>query len=502
MKKTLSGLIAILGLFACFSMGQEAQEIIQLTNPPSSLNISHDSRQQVTMTFVMPSLAPERRGWQASEIMRLLKQDGETGGIVRAGLATVGGETMPTVTVSCTEKMMATIAGVVPSDLTLEQLREMAETRGLTLQHWHSPGTVLTEPIVPRYQSIEFLAEKVRGLLSEVGSLDVGDHVLVIEDNPVDLAFILTRLEVYDSPAFAKTFEVTVIEAEKGFSQRLGLYWGALQKAAPAGIDLKFTADPWVSKTNDIDYNGAEANINNINPRALFDFVSLSVAKGKARVAKKTTLAIQNNEEGTFYGGYTTPYRVSDDGKTYIDRTYNDGLSVTFNAIITSEQTTLHVTATNTAIVDNDLTSDQPPRLSRSELKTTIQVADGQSYILSGLNTVRTENTRTGVPGLSAVPVIGYPFGRTTKVDKEQEVYIILRSLSQGEQDATIAGQRQIEAERLAPKPAKKPWYCRKAKTATTGEKVQPADAGGQPADGASLTPANPGELTVRAVGG
>ena len=64
--------------------------------------------------------------------------------------------------------------------------------------------------------------------------------------------------------------------------------------------------------------------------------------------------------------------------------------------------------------------------LDKTEATTNLVVQDGQTVIIGGLIREDTDRTRTGVPFLSKIPVLGYLFGSTTRTASRVEIIILL----------------------------------------------------------------------------
>jgi general secretion pathway protein D len=76
----------------------------------------------------------------------------------------------------------------------------------------------------------------------------------------------------------------------------------------------------------------------------------------------------------------------------------------------------------------NDIGPQQPPSGSpiiiKREAETSVVLHDNQTLVLGGLIQTRRENTQTGLPGLSRIPVFGFLFGKT--VDKLNRTELLL----------------------------------------------------------------------------
>jgi general secretion pathway protein D len=64
--------------------------------------------------------------------------------------------------------------------------------------------------------------------------------------------------------------------------------------------------------------------------------------------------------------------------------------------------------------------------LNKAEATTNVVVKDGETIVIGGLIREDTDKSRTGVPWLSKIPLLGYLFGNTTDNATRQEYIILL----------------------------------------------------------------------------
>jgi general secretion pathway protein D len=78
----------------------------------------------------------------------------------------------------------------------------------------------------------------------------------------------------------------------------------------------------------------------------------------------------------------------------------------------------------------NDVGPPQPPSGSpiiiKREAETSVVLHDNQTLILGGLITTTRRSTRTGIPGLARIPVIGFLFGSTNDEFQRTELLIVI----------------------------------------------------------------------------
>jgi type II secretory pathway component GspD/PulD (secretin) len=64
--------------------------------------------------------------------------------------------------------------------------------------------------------------------------------------------------------------------------------------------------------------------------------------------------------------------------------------------------------------------------ISTRELSTHLFVRNGQTAVLGGLVSRETGRTRSGIPFLSAIPILGVLFGSTKNTDNNTELFLFL----------------------------------------------------------------------------
>src|SRR5262249_56884264 len=62
----------------------------------------------------------------------------------------------------------------------------------------------------------------------------------------------------------------------------------------------------------------------------------------------------------------------------------------------------------------------------KGEAERAVVLHDNQTLVLGGLIQPRREDTRTGIPGLSRLPVVGFLFGRTAETLRRTEMLLLI----------------------------------------------------------------------------
>lgn len=76
--------------------------------------------------------------------------------------------------------------------------------------------------------------------------------------------------------------------------------------------------------------------------------------------------------------------------------------------------------------INPETEDDEAPKFYTRELRSNLQVDDGQTLILGGLIQRKDQQVRTGIPFLSRIPYLGWMFGRTKTVKVGSEILMIL----------------------------------------------------------------------------
>jgi general secretion pathway protein D len=95
-------------------------------------------------------------------------------------------------------------------------------------------------------------------------------------------------------------------------------------------------------------------------------------------------------------------------------------INVNGNVLLDVEQEISNVAKTDTA-------STITPTITQRKVRSSIAVASGQTVLLAGLISEREDSSKSGIPGLSQIPVIGAGFGRHAATKTRTELIIFIR---------------------------------------------------------------------------
>jgi len=160
------------------------------------------------------------------------------------------------------------------------------------------------------------------------------------------------------------------------------------------------------------------------------------VSDGKAQVIASPHILIADNREASFQVGQQIPIPTSETnvtGTTNIQRTfqYKDiGIILKVKPQINesgvvSLELTQEVSSSATPI-DQISEGTSNPVINKIEATTNLVAKDKETIIIGGLIREDTTKTRTGIPLLKDIPILGYLFGTTAESKERVELVILL----------------------------------------------------------------------------
>jgi general secretion pathway protein D len=154
--------------------------------------------------------------------------------------------------------------------------------------------------------------------------------------------------------------------------------------------------------------------------------------RGNVRILSRPVLLAQNNQEARILVGSQRPFvqvfrsLPTDNGTRDQIVQYRDvGTSLTIVPTVNPDG---YVNLQLTQEVSNATNETQfgAPVISTREAQTYLFVRDGQTTVIGGLIDRQSEKTRSGVPGLIAIPLLGALFGSTVNTAVHSELFLFL----------------------------------------------------------------------------
>lgn len=199
------------------------------------------------------------------------------------------------------------------------------------------------------------------------------------------------------------------VQYDRSRAYQLGVSW-------PASVGAQAVASNFAYDFLRGATTAAEASITN-QPLPGLD---LAARNGWAKVLKHATVITSNGAEASFANGGVQNFPISTGLATSIQQIR---FGTTVKVLPRFDPSSREIAVT----IDADVADLTPPiaetRLpgqNLSTLNTNVALKLGQSVVLSGIRTQLQRRTRSGIPGLSEIPILGLLFG--TEADNLQDV--------------------------------------------------------------------------------
>jgi pilus assembly protein CpaC len=162
--------------------------------------------------------------------------------------------------------------------------------------------------------------------------------------------------------------------------------------------------------------------------------IEAEASRGNARLLARPNLMTANHQEGNFLAGGEIPVPIAQPGQggqSFVTITYREfGIRLRFTPeILNDSLLTLSVRPeVSTLDYANAITISgfRIPALQTRRVETTVDVRPNQSLIISGLLSETRDRTRSGIPFLMDIPILGALFSSTRWQKNETELLVVV----------------------------------------------------------------------------
>ena len=305
----------------------------------------------------------------------------------------------------------------------------------------------------PSYAKAAELSPILKKALSPRGDIIVDErtNALVISDIPPRLKAVETLLRQLDRKVRQVEIEARVVAASRSFLQDIGIQWSALygrqsrpqqQEGSSPGpafsrfplLDAPAAGEPASVEERprlSLDLKtGAPASPLTLAAGLAADFVldaliTAAERKGDAKLLSKPKILTQNNVQGVVKQGVQIP----------IQTTVNNTVSARFIDFVLRLTVTPQIIRQDAILLSVDIENSTPdfsrqvqgiPTVNTHQTTTTIQVENGGTVVIGGILIDSRQHSRSQVPGLGDIPVVGVLFRNRSLVQETRELVFFL----------------------------------------------------------------------------
>ena len=306
---------------------------------------------------------------------------------------------------------------------------------------------------------VKTLLEDAR-LVSDRGTVEVDErtNILIIKDLPANLAEIQQLVTELDRPEPQVEIEARIVQTNRDTARALGVQWGFNGRVSPElgnTTDLAFPNNGTLSgrvaeqglvrqapndpRATDLDATGTGVNLGvpgatsaiGLSLGAINGAFNLDVAlsalqrEGTLDIISSPKVTTQNNRAAEITQGFEIPIQV----------VANNTVTVTYRDAALKLEVTPQITAADTVVMQILLENGFPdfsravngnPSISTQRAMTQVQVPDGVTTVIGGIEQTRETTSHDRTPGVSRIPLLGWLFKREQETSENQELLVFI----------------------------------------------------------------------------
>jgi pilus assembly protein CpaC len=282
-------------------------------------------------------------------------------------------------------------------------------------------------------ENVKSYSEGVKGIVDVRMTKDASQFVIVAlaRGKTTLLLMMMDGSERYyqiqvGEPEAAKRHagEPGTVEARDNI--RLDFYFVQLQKSYghQLGLGWPGTVAPTFSATYDLKAGQLTSATAVISDQAL-PRLDIAQSTGWAKILRQAAVVTANGEKASFSGGGEVNVPIQSALTTGIQKIpFGSQIEVEPQYDAKTGRVELHLHA-DISELDNDRGTGVPGRVT-SNLDTVVNLELGQSLVLGGLSARSERRSRSGLPGLSQIPILGIFFGTNGQAEDETENVVVI----------------------------------------------------------------------------
>jgi type IV pilus assembly protein PilQ len=309
---------------------------------------------------------------------------------------------------------------------------------------------LITRVIYINYAKVDELAKTLKKYLSPRGEITVDErtNTLVIKDVAKEINEAATLAKTLDERTPEVQIEARIVQADTSFARSLGIQWGVafstVNKNSVFGIqginnaagvtppafgvtapDFAVNLPASVSGMNAVPSAGFNFGRLTNNPISLDLRLSAGELNGLTKTISSPKVTTLNNTKAKIEQGESIPFQTS---------SANTGPTTTFVDANLVLEVTPHITPDQSIIMKVKAARDSlgsfsgpaGPSIAKRDATTEVLVRDGETTVIGGIFVDEKNETETGIPFLSKIPILGWLFKNSVNTDTKNELLIFI----------------------------------------------------------------------------
>lgn len=279
---------------------------------------------------------------------------------------------------------------------------------------------------------------------------------LIIVSTPVDYDFIVETVKKLDVLPRQVMIEALIAEVTLSDSMSFGLEWSLKTDINMRPFDREWSLSGDAAAKYGIDTSKGGFTIVGTDPSGIVRATLQALAgEDKVRVLSSPHILVSDNREAKIQIGDQVPIATSqttNTGTTPSQTTTTIQYKDTGTILKVKPQVnegglvSLEITQEVSDFSTKTLFGSDQIIINKREATTSLVAQDGQTIVIGGLIKDKTTRSKTGIPLLSKIPILGYLFGKTTDEENRTELIILLTPrVIRNQQDAKDVTSGYVE---------------------------------------------------------
>ncbi|OIO37975.1 MAG: hypothetical protein AUJ75_03435, partial [Candidatus Omnitrophica bacterium CG1_02_49_10] len=285
------------------------------------------------------------------------------------------------------------------------------------------------------YTAAGSIKDMVSSVLSAKGSMQIDEisNAVIVTDSAANLEKIRDLVARIDTPPLQVNIEAKLVDIQTTDLENLGVTWSGTYTISGLLSSFSTTSDETVGGSLNLagpssDLSGGEMTFSlGTEHTTISTTVDALIQDQKANLLANPSITTLNNKEAKIVIGEKVPYREETTTTTGTTQTtvYVDvGITLKVTPQVNSDGYITMKIHPEVSSVSSLL--DAGPRITTREADTTVMIKDGETLVIAGLLKTDESTTRSRMPILGYIPVVGLLFGNKSvnNVQKELAIFI------------------------------------------------------------------------------
>lgn len=290
-----------------------------------------------------------------------------------------------------------------------------------------------TEVLITKYISINYSSAEediepiIKNILTERGSVSVDrrGNIIIITDIAEKIKKATEIIKNLDKVTPQVLIEAKIVETSINFSNELGIQWGGgFEQYEDVRAYGGAMAVNLPTKSNAMNIGLAFSKFSS-TPFVLGAVLSAMEANGEGEIISSPKITTLTGKEAVIQQGFSYPYKVVDTETSIVTTKFEDiDLILKVLPNVTSDnRISLKIEITK---ADLGVYFPGGQSFTTKSAQTEVLVNNGDTTIIGGIIKTTKSSGETGVPWLSKVPILGWFFKSTTKIDNKEDLLIFI----------------------------------------------------------------------------